>query len=186
MDLTGHVEKSERPKEGETPTTAPEAETAVAPDVMAVGRASTLPSETSEETANADQEEEDDLSLLEGDAPAAEGAAPEDLAKNPRANQEVEEEGFLEIYKMDCLNCKTLVPSMPKSFKSCHYTTGNLNCPGRLVKIIQKIPLDQIVPRFVAAQKAGNYEALAKLSAKLAKRPEWFQQRVRDAIKQAS
>lgn len=124
-------------------------------------------------------DEDPDLSLLEDDSTSSSGGS------ESKGLDEEEEEAFMEIHSENCLKCNTLIPNMKKSFKSCHYSAGNKHCPGESVKIVLRIPLEDIVPRFMAAEKAGDFDRLARLAAKLKTKPEWYRQRVADALAEA-
>lgn len=126
----------------------------------------------SQSAMTSDGDEDVDLSMLEG--PSSDSSD----------DQEELEEGFLEIDSEKCLTCKSLIPFMTKTYKSCHFTAGNKNCPAAATKIIVKIPLDLIVPKFLSAERNGDFSRLAKLSAVLGDKPDWYQQRVKDALDQ--
>lgn len=125
-----------------------------------------------------DDDDDSDLSLLEPD-PAQ--------AKTPivAADDDEPEEGFLEVFSENCLQCKSLVPFATKKFKGCHFSAGNKHCPASETQVVIRVPLEEIVPRFIAAERDANFHRLAKLNAKLAEKPEWFQQRVAQALKEA-
>lgn len=126
-----------------------------------------------------DNDDDPDLSLLEPDAPT-EAAAP----AKPSAPV-VEEMGFLSIYRPECLSCKALVPMMPKAMSECHWKKGNKNCPAQSVQIVERIPLNIIIPRWLGAEKAGEWSRIAQFAALLATKPDWYQQRVKDALEDA-
>jgi len=125
-----------------------------------------------------DDDDDEDLSLLEDE--------PDSNNQNTaESDTDEEEEGFLEVYSENCLQCKSLIPFMKKKFKSCHFSTGNKNCPASKTSIVIRVPLEEIVPRYLAAEKANDFSRLAKFNLRLAGKPEWFQQRVAQAIAEA-
>lgn len=125
-----------------------------------------------------DDEGDEDLSLLEDDSSPM-------SRQNTVVAQEEPEEGFLEIYSEDCLSCKSLVPTAKKKFKPCHFSAGNTHCPASQTQIVIRVPLEQIVPRFMAAEKANDFNRLSRLTAKLASFPDWYQARVAQALRDA-
>jgi hypothetical protein len=139
---------------------------------------SVVPQAMSTDAALSDFEDnddsEEDLSLLEESSPI----------DTTTIAEEEPEEGFLEIFNENCLSCKELVPFAKKSFKrkGCHFTTGNKNCPAESTTIVIRVPLEEIVPRFRTAEKERDFARLAKLNALLATKPDWYQQRVAQAL----
>lgn len=123
-----------------------------------------------------DDDDDSDLSLLE------------DASKKTQVRVEDEdspEEGFLQVYSEDCLQCKSLIPFAKKKFKGCHFSAGNKHCPASETQVVIRVPLEEIVPRFMSAERAGDFSRLSKLNAKLAEKPDWFQHRVAMALKEA-
>lgn len=129
--------------------------------------------------AAAEEDDDDvDLSMLEdGDGDGGTRIAAEDEP----------EEGFLEVYSEDCLSCASLVPFAPKTKKRkpCHYSAGNKHCPAQSTTIVIRVPLEEIVPRFMSAEKSRDFGRLAKLNTVLASKPDWYQQRVASALEEA-
>lgn len=124
-----------------------------------------------------DDDDDSDMSLLEDDEP---------VNKQPIVAEDDEpEEGFLEVYSENCLNCKSLVPFAAKKYKGCHFSAGNKHCPASDTQVVIRVPLEEIVPRFMAAEKDSDFHRLSKLNAKLAGKPEWYQQRVAQALREA-
>ena len=139
------------------------------------------PDEPKLKTAPDGEVDDEDLSLLEDD---------EQIGGNSTTDATVEEqpeEGFLEIYREECLQCRELVPMAAKSFKKkgCHFTSGNKHCPAESTSIVMRVPLEEIVPRWIAAEKSRDFGKLSRLTAKLAEKPDWFQQRVAQAVEKA-
>jgi hypothetical protein len=128
--------------------------------------------------ASADElDGDDDLSLLEDDDDSTIGVAA----------AEAEEEGFLEISREECLSCRELVPFAKKSYKrkGCHFTSGNKNCPAESTTIVIRVPLEEIIPRWIAAEKNRDFGRLSRLTTVLAGKPDWYQQRVAQALEKA-
>jgi hypothetical protein len=143
-----------------------------------------------EEDEEATSEEDLDLSALEDDESVKqEEDEDEDTvlvpAKPVKAQADEEEHGFLQIHNENCLICKSLIPSMTKTFRSCHFSKGNQACPARLVQIVIRIPLEEIIPRWLAAEREGDYKRIAKMAAHLSTKPEWYQLRVKDELQSA-
>lgn len=122
-----------------------------------------------------EQQDEVDLSLLQG------AMSPSEESNVP-GSPELRESGFLQIYRPNCLICKALVPFKKKTFWECHYKKGNTACPAASTKVVVRIPLEQIVPKFLQAEREGDFLRLAKLSATLGKKPDWYRQAVVTAI----
>ena len=138
---------------------------------------------TEENSEGTQTEESDELEETEED----QGQADLSMFDEPSTLEETgeeEEESFLEIYHENCLSCKSLIPFMKKSFKSCHYNAGNKSCPAQTVKIIYQIPLGKIIPKFMQAEAESDFDRIAKLSKVLASKPDWYQQRVGEALKE--
>ena len=124
-----------------------------------------------------DDSDDEDLSLLED--------AEDGPIKSVAVASDEPEEGFLEIFSENCLQCSSLVPFAKKKFKACHYSAGNKNCPASNSTIVIRVPLEEIVPRFMSAERARDFHRLSKLSAVLASKPDWYQQRVASALEEA-
>jgi hypothetical protein len=134
--------------------------------------------EDEEDQSTVDDEDDDsDLSLLE------DGQSPP--TKKVVAASEEPEEAFLEVYSENCLSCKSLIPFATKRHKGCHFSAGNKSCPAVATQIVIRVPLEDIVPRFMAAEKAHDFSRLARLNAKLAEKPDWYQERVAQALNEA-
>jgi hypothetical protein len=141
----------------------------------------TAPSTGGEADDDGDSEEDDgdpDLSLLETPK-SKKGAAADDEADDDT------EEGFLEVFHENCLDCKALIPFKKKTYRDCHFSKGNTACPASQVQIVIRIPLELITRNWMRAEKEGNYAGISKLSATLATKPDWYQTRVRDALEDA-
>lgn len=125
-----------------------------------------------------DELDDADLSLLDDD----EGSTSSGVDA-----QEQPEEGFLEIYREECLECRELVPFAKKSYKrkGCHFTSGNKNCPAESTSIVIRVPLEEIIPRWITAEQNRDFSRLSRLTAKLAEKPDWYQQRVAQALDKA-
>jgi hypothetical protein len=130
------------------------------------------------EAEDGDDDADPDLSLLETPK-SKKGAAADDEA------DEDTEEGFLEVFHENCLDCKALIPFKKKTYRDCHFSKGNTACPASQVQIVIRIPLETITRNWIRAEKEGNYAGIAKLSATLASKPDWYQTRVRDALEDA-
>jgi hypothetical protein len=128
-----------------------------------------------EQGSDIGDDEEADLSMLLGGPTAS---------PHTQISQS-EELGVFEIFRKECLRCKHLVPTMEKKWNECFWKKGNEFCPASAVQVVQRIPLADIVPRFLTAMKTGDFERLAKLSAKLSEKPDWYQQRVKTSIEEA-
>ena len=135
--------------------------------------------EQRQSTAEDIEVDDDDLSLLDDE----EGGSDQ----TSLTAEEQPEEGFLEIYRNECLECRELVPFAKKSYKrkGCHFTSGNKNCPAESTTIVIRVPLEEIVPRWIAAEKNCDLGRLSRLTAKLAEKPDWYQQRVMQALEKA-
>jgi hypothetical protein len=85
------------------------------------------------------------------------------------------------------LQCRELVPFAQKSYKrkGCHFTSGNKNCPAVSMGIVIRVPLEEIIPRWITAEKNRDFNRLSRLTAKLAEKPDWYQQRVAQALEKA-
>lgn len=129
------------------------------------------------ETVDGNEDEDVDLSLLE------DNTSP--VAKSVSVAHDEPEDAFLEVYSENCLSCKSLVPFATKKFKACHYSAGNKHCPAQSASIIIRVPLEEIVPRWLSAEKFRDFGRLSKMTALLSTKPEWYQQRVANALEEA-
>lgn len=100
-------------------------------------------------------------------------------------NDEEESSAVVELYKKKCLNCSHLVPWAEKSYKTCHSSNGNEFCPAATIKILTRIPFEDIVPRFLAAEEQNDTARLSTLYAKLGEQEPWKQEAILEAIKRA-
>lgn len=128
-----------------------------------------------------DEEDEEaaDLSLLE-DNPKS------NKVKSVDATDEDEKlGGILEVFRAECLQCKHLVPFAKKKLSECHFSKGNKACPAASVQVIIRVPLEQIVPRWMKYEREGDYAGVARMAAKLSEKPEHYQQRVKVALEDA-
>lgn len=121
-------------------------------------------------------EDEADLSLLETTT---------EPAKDKTSTGDESHTGFVEIFRPECMQCKALVPSMKKLYKECHYSKGNKYCPAREVQIVVRIPLNEILPRWLRYEREGDYAGISRMAAKLSEKPDYYQQRVKDALADA-
>ena len=137
---------------------------------------------TSDKPANLDDVDdlEEDLSMLDEDETGGDRNTGADTEEQPEA-------GYLEIYQPECLECRELVPFAKKTYKrkGCHFSSGNKNCPAESATIVVRVPLEEIVPRFLAAEKSRDFNRLSRLATKLAEKPDWYQQRVAQALEKA-
>jgi hypothetical protein len=124
-----------------------------------------------------EDEDEADLSLLQAPTALDSTVTPQD--------REIPTTGFLEVFRPECLECKSLIPFMKKSYKECHYKRGNTACPAASVQVVVRIPLNQIIPRWMMYEKDGDFKGVANMAAHLATKPDWYQQRVKDALTDA-
>lgn len=95
--------------------------------------------------------------------------------------------GLFTIFHKKCLRCKYLVPELTdeeggKSFKKCHFTAGNEDCPAKTAQIIVGVPTAKIVNRILDAEQAGESELLATIYAKLATKDPNIQALVHEAL----
>jgi hypothetical protein len=93
--------------------------------------------------------------------------------------------GIFLVCKKKCLTCKALVPWAEKTFKQCHFSNGNENCPAAEAQVQILIPFNDIVPRFVSAHESNDTDRLIRLYEKLKKRPDYVQNAVHAKIKEA-
>jgi hypothetical protein len=100
-------------------------------------------------------------------------------------DQDDDDQGVVEIYNQKCLGCGHLVAFAEKKYKSCHFTAGNEHCPASSLQIVVRIPVEKIVRSFLTAERMGDSSRLARLYAKLAAKPEWYQNRVNQVLKWA-
>lgn len=141
-----------------------------------------LDSEELDKGAEEEDEGDPDLSLLETPAQSKKGNAASDDESD---TEDEEEEGFLEVFSENCMDCKALIPFKKKAYRECHYSKGNTACPASKVQIVIRIPLETITRNWMRCENEGNYAGIAKLSATLATKPDWYQTRVRDALEEA-
>lgn len=154
--------------EGEKPETGePEVTQQVQPTVAQV--ASPAPDETDTFNPTGDTDDSDEaLNLLESDD-----------------DDDSDDNGIVEIYSADCLTCKALVPFAEKARKKCHFSRGNEHCPAQSLQIQIRLPIDEIVARFLRAEAMGDNQRLARLYAKLGTKSEYAQKRINDALREA-
>lgn len=148
------------------------------------GPSGNLASDDSEDDSESSVEDDNDTVENDDEVLEPDLSMFEDSSEAAQEEEEEEEESFLEIYHDNCLKCKSLIPFMKQSFKSCHYDAGNKACPAQTVKIIYQIPLGTIVPKFMQAEAEADFDRIAKLSRVLASKPDWYQQRVGEALKE--
>ena len=98
---------------------------------------------------------------------------------------EDDDQGIVEIYSQKCLGCGHLVSFAEKKYKSCHFTAGNEHCPASSLQIVVRIPIEKIVRMFLTAERMNDSSRLSRLYAKLALKPDWYQSRVNQALKEA-
>lgn len=98
---------------------------------------------------------------------------------------EDDDQGIVEIYSQKCLGCGHLVSFAEKKYKSCHFTAGNEYCPASSLQIVVRIPIEKIVRMFLTAERMNDSSRLSRLYAKLALKPDWYQSRVNEALKEA-
>ena len=91
----------------------------------------------------------------------------------------------VQVHKPKCLTCTHLVSFGTKTYSSCHYSAGNDVCPAKTMKITEHIPIDAILAAFKEAEANSDLERVSRLYAQIAKRPDWVQQRITDALKEA-
>lgn len=96
-----------------------------------------------------------------------------------------EDQGVVEIYNQKCLGCGHLVTFAEKKYKSCHFTAGNEHCPASSLQVVVRIPVEKIVRTFLTAERMNDSSRLSRLYAKLAAKPEWYQTRVNQVLKEA-
>lgn len=124
----------------------------------------------------------------EGDSADGESEQDEGVSIEDLSDLDEEESGdgaVVEVFKKKCLNCKALVPWAEKTYKSCHHSNGNEFCPAATIKIQTRIPFEDIVPRFLAAEEQSDTTRLLKLYENLAKLAPWKQEAIHDALKRA-
>jgi hypothetical protein len=92
---------------------------------------------------------------------------------------------ILNVYKKKCLECKALVPWAEKLYKQCHFSNGNENCPAKSVRIQTRIPMERIIPRFLAAEQMNDSGVLMLLHQNLSKKESWVQDAVHEELKKA-
>lgn len=97
--------------------------------------------------------------------------------------EDEESDAIVEIFKKKCLECAALVPWKEKTYKSCHFSSGNDHCPAKSIRIQTRIPLEDIVPRFLAAEEQNDTDRLERLYAKLKTWEPWKQETVHQALK---
>lgn len=109
----------------------------------------------------------------------------EDDEDNEGVEDEDDDQGIVEIYSQKCLGCGHLVSFAEKKYKSCHFTAGNEHCPASSLQIVVRIPIEKIVRMFLTAERMNDSSRLSRLYAKLALKPDWYQSRVNQALKEA-
>lgn len=119
-----------------------------------------------------DEDENADLSALET------------IGSVDVSDDETSEIAKVFVCKKKCLECSHLVPWAEKAYKNCHFSNGNQNCPAGSMQIQILIPFDQIVPRFLAAEEAGDTDRLIRLYEKLKLKPSYVQDAVHAKIKE--
>lgn len=152
------------------------------PDVASIGSASREKLQGTE----APQGDEDDDQVLNELLGLDEDSDDEDSADTKEAEgPKTVEEGFVAIFKPECLECAHLVAFKKKKQRDCHYSKGNKDCPAQSVKIVVRVPLEQIVPQWLTAEETGDFEKIAKMSALLATKPDWYRDRVNSALRES-
>jgi hypothetical protein len=131
------------------------------------------------EGGSADSDEEDGV----GPVDAQDNLSVFDVENETVIDEAAPDNGVLEIYRPECLQCAALVPHETKTWKKCHFSNGNERCPAQSVKIVIGIPLDQIVQAFIVSEQTGNTDRLARLYKQLSEKPDWQQQQVQQGIK---
>lgn len=156
--------------EGEKPETGePEVTQQVQPVVAQVATPDPADTDTFNPNGEGDDNESDEaLNLLESDD-----------------DDDGDDNGIVEIYSADCLTCKALVPFAEKARKKCHFSRGNEHCPAQSLQIQIRLPIDEIVARFLRAEAMGDNQRLARLYAKLGTKSEYAQKRINDALREA-
>lgn len=108
-----------------------------------------------------------------------------DLDELASLEDEIEEDAVVMVYKKKCLKCKALVPWAEKTYTQCHFSNGNENCPAQSMQIKIRIPMEDIVPRFLAAEEQNDTARLVSLFSNLGEKEQWVQDAVHAALRKA-
>jgi hypothetical protein len=118
----------------------------------------------------------------EGSAEVRTGATLDDL--DGFLGDEQESNAIVEVCKKKCLTCAALVPWAEKTYRSCHFSNGNENCPAQTIQIRTRIPLEDIVPRYMNAKDRNDSKFMMRFWQNLANKAVWQQEVIQEAIKQ--
>lgn len=102
-----------------------------------------------------------------------------DATEEPEPERDV-----LFIHKEECLDCLQLTETGTRSYKKCHFTSGNDNCPAQTIQIVVGVPVEKAANAIARAQLSNDAVRLADLYAKLAERNEVVLTRVMNRVKQ--
>lgn len=135
---------------------------------------------TPESSQVADSDETDSLVQT-----MSEGLEDDEDNEGDEDEDDDQDQGIVEIYSQKCLGCGHLVSFAEKKYKSCHFTAGNEHCPASSLQVVVRIPIEKIVRMFLTAERMNDSSRLSRLYAKLALKPDWYQSRVNQALKEA-
>lgn len=132
----------------------------------------------------------EELTDDEGDSSSQEGSGEDLLATSDEEDDgeaAPEEVGVFEIFNKRCLRCQSLIPELSdedggRTFKKCHFTSGNEDCPAQNATIIIGVPTKKIVNAILDAEQNGESERLATIYSKLSSKDPNVQAMVHQAL----
>lgn len=88
--------------------------------------------------------------------------------ETPQVDEAEGKKDVILLFKEKCLTCTHLFPEGGKKvFNSCHYSSGNEDCPARALKLVVMVPAERVSDLMVEAMLSNDVVRLAELSARL-------------------
>lgn len=92
------------------------------------------------------------------------------------------EPDYLALYSTRCFKCSHLVEGAPKRYKSCHFRSGNTQCPASEVKIVITGKSQHFLAQLQKARAERDAKAEAEVWTEVGKESKAFQARMYDLV----
>lgn len=89
---------------------------------------------------------------------------------------------YLSLYSENCKKCSALDPDESKLFKSCHYSTGNTQCPASEVQFAVVGKAQRYANALAKARRNGDLAKEAKIIDAVSTKSSAFQHKFKELV----